>query len=346
MTDPHEHNHAVVIHGAHDVRVEQRPMPTLGDIDVLVRVQLGGICGSDLSYYRKGAVGDFKVLAPMILGHEIVGHVRDAGSSVHGFDDGTHVLVDPSSPCGSCDRCKEARFNICERPRFLGSASTTPHSDGGFASFVGTRRQNLVRVPAGTIASQAVFAEPLAVTVHAINRAGGVQGARILVVGAGPIGSLLVASAGAMGAAEITVTDLDPSRLERAKQVGAHTTILAGEEDAGTNYDLVFEASGAAPAIQDAVTRVRRGGRFVMVGLPHGAPVAMPLSFAIPREIDVVGSFRFNHAEFVQAVDLIGNGLDLSPLLSGTVAATAAPDAFIVADAPQSLKVQLDFTAV
>ncbi len=345
MADHHEHNHAVVIHGAHDVRVEERPMPVLGDGDVLVRVELGGICGSDLSYYRKGAVGDFKVVAPMILGHEIVGHVRDAGSGVRGLDDGAHVLVDPSSPCGACDRCREGRSNICERPRFLGSASTTPHTDGGFASFVAARRQNLVAVPEGTLSRQAVFAEPLAVTVHAINRSGGVGGARILVVGAGPIGALLVSSAGAMGAAEITVTDLDESRLERAKQVGAHITVLAGQQDAGNDYDLVFEASGAAPAIQDAVTRVRRGGRFVMVGLPHGAPVALPLSFAIPREIDVVGSFRFNHGEFVQAVDLIGEGLDLSPLLSCTVAAADAANAFVVADDPQSLKVQMDFRA-
>jgi L-idonate 5-dehydrogenase len=191
----HQHNHAVVIHGAGDVRVEDRPLPTIGATDVLVRVQLGGICGSDLSYYRKGAVGDFKVLAPMVLGHEIVGHVADAGSGVHGVDNAAHVLVDPSSPCGTCSRCREGRSNVCEKPRFLGSASTNPHVDGGFASYVAARSANIVPVASGIPSSQAVFAEPLAVTVHAINRAGGVRGANVLIVGAGPIGSLLAASA-------------------------------------------------------------------------------------------------------------------------------------------------------
>jgi L-idonate 5-dehydrogenase len=127
--------------------------------------------------------------------------------------------------------------------------------------------------------------------------------------------------------------------------VGANRTVLAGEEDAGADYDLVFEASGAAAAITDAATRVRRGGRFVLIGLPHGAPVALPLSFTIPREIDVIGSFRFNHTEFVQAADLINAGLDLSPLLSATVAATDAAAGFVTASDPSSLKVQLDFTS-
>jgi L-idonate 5-dehydrogenase len=339
-----EHNHAVVIHGAGDVRVEQRPTPHVQSGQVLVRVALGGICGSDLSYYRKGAVGDFTVTAPMVLGHEIVGNVHEVANDVRGFDNAARVLVDPSSPCGQCSRCKEGRSNICERPHFLGSASTNPHTDGGFSSFVVTRQQNIVPIPTTLSFSQAVFAEPLAVTVHAVNRAGGVQGARVLVIGAGPIGCLLVASTSSLGAAEVVVADLDSSRLARAKQVGAHRTVLVGEEDAGVDFDIVFEASGAAQAITDAVSRVRRAGRFVLVGLPHGAPVSMPLSFVIPREIDLIGSFRFNHTEFVHAVDLLSNGLDLSPLLSATLQAQRAADAFVVASDPTSLKVQLAFS--
>lgn len=340
-----EHNHAVVIHGAGDVRVEELAIPQPAEREVVVAVELGGICGSDLSYYRKGAVGDFRVLQPMVLGHEIVGTVRGAGTKVAGVDEGSRVVVDPSSPCGTCARCQEGRSNVCERPSFLGSASTNPHTDGGFMSFVKANVANLVGIPADVPSSMAVFAEPLAVTVHAINRAGGVRGARILVVGAGPIGSILVAAARRMGADEIVVTDLDPTRLERAALVGADTTVLAGVEELGRDFDLVFEASGSAAAISDAVTRVRRGGRAVFVGLPHSAPIPVPIALAVPRELDLIGSFRFNHNEFVDAVALISGGLDLSPLHTLTMNASDAPAAFELACQPTAMKVQLDFVS-
>ncbi len=347
MTAGHAHgvNHAVVIHGAHDVRVEERPIQEPGTGEVRVAVELGGICGSDLSYYRKGAVGDFRVVSPMVLGHEIVGEVDEIGPGVRGWDDRDRVVVDPSSPCGTCDRCREGRSNVCERPRFLGSAATTPHTDGGFANFVVARTANLVPVPARTASDVAVFAEPLAVTVHAVHRAGGVRGARVLVVGAGPIGSLLCATAHAEGAAEVVVADLDRQRLALAEAVGADRSAVVGEDDPGTEFDLVFEASGAAPAIADTLTRARRGGRVVLVGLPHGGPLPIPVAVAVPREIDLLGSFRFNHDEFVHAVELLVDGLPIDPLRTGTMAVTAAPDAFALAAQPTSMKVQLDFRA-
>lgn len=342
---PHRHavNHAVVIHGAKDVRVEDRPVEAPGDGQVRVAVQLGGICGSDLSYFRYGAVGAFQVTAPMVLGHEIVGVIDELGRDVAGWGHQDRVVVDPSSPCRRCERCREGRFNVCEQPRFLGSASTTPHTDGGFSSFVIANRQNLVAVPPQTTSQLAVFAEPLAVTVHAIHRAGGVSGARILVVGAGPIGSLLCAAAHAGGAAEVVVADLDHTRLQRAVALGADRGVLVGEQDVGVGYDVVFEASGSGAAIADSLTRARRGGRVVLVGLPHSAPIPIPIALAVPREIDLLGSFRFNHAEFVDAVDLIVDGLDLLPLLTDTVRVDAAPAAFELAAQPSSMKVQLDF---
>ena len=342
---PHHHNHAVVIHGAGDVRVEERAIPRPSDDEVRVAVELGGICGSDLSYYRKGAVGDFKILRPMVLGHEIIGTIDDTGNHAGNLDYGARVLVDPSSPCGECARCRDARPNLCERPRFLGSAATNPHTDGGFASYVTTKRRNVVTVPDNVASNSAVFAEPLAVTVHAINRAGGVRGARVLIVGAGPIGSILVAAARRLGADEIAVTDIDPSRLDRARTVGADTTALAEHDNPGHDFDLVFEASGAPQALADSLSRVRRGGRLVMIGLPHSGPIAIPIALAVPREIDLLGSFRFNHDEFVHAANLLSDGLDLTPLLTDTIAVEDAPAAFALAGAPTSMKVQLDFTA-
>ncbi len=337
------HNHAVVIHGAGDVRYEERPEPLPAAGQAQVQVELGGICGSDLSYFRHGAVGDFRVTAPMILGHEVVGRVRTVGAGVSAGAEGERVVVDPSSPCGVCDRCREGRPNACLQPTFLGSASTDPHVDGGFSRLLVTKSENLVPVPAGLPSADVVFAEPLAVTVHALARAGGAAGKRVLVVGAGPIGAMAVAAASRTGAAEVVATDLDPARLAIARQVGAHAALDAAEAEFDAEFDLVLDASGSAPGIASALAATRKAGTLVLVGLPHGGPIQVPLGLTVTREIDVLGSFRFCHDEFVQAVELLGDGLDLGPLLTDSFSAAAAPEAFGVAVGAGSMKVQLDF---
>ena len=337
------HNHAVVIHGAGDVRVESRPAPVPTEGTARVAVKLGGICGSDLSYYRKGAVGDFVVKRPMILGHEVVGTVAAAGRGVPARLEGERVAVDPSSPCGRCDRCREGRPNVCLEPTFLGSASTDPHVDGGFTGQLLTGRANLVPLAADLDWADAVFAEPLAVNVHALNRAGSVADRRVLVIGAGPIGAMAAAAARSYGAAEVTVSDLAPERLAIVTALGADVTFAADEFTPNADYDVVIEASGSAPGISTALAAVRRGGTVVLVGLPHGGPVAVPVGLTVGREIDVLGSFRFCHDEFRAAVELLSDGLDLSPLLSDTFAATDAPEAFVRATESAAMKVQLDF---
>lgn len=340
----HDHARAVVIHGAGDVRIEERPVAAPGEGEVQVAVELGGICGSDISYYKHGAVGAFTVTAPMILGHEVIGRVREIGSSVKGVESGQRIAVDPSSPCMTCERCKEGRWNICLKPSFLGSASTQPHTDGGFSSIIVSRGQNLVPLAEDLDDELAVFAEPLAVTVHAIERAGSIEGARVLVVGAGPIGGMIIALAKYLGAGEVMAADVDSERLLTASALGAHGTALVGVDDLGSGYDVVFDASGAAPAISDALGRVRRGGKLVLVGLPHGGPVPLPVNLSVTGEVDIIGSFRFNHAEFERSVAHLTDGLDLRPLISNRYQAGDAADAFVEAASGGSMKVQLDFT--
>ncbi len=337
------HAHAVVIHGAGDVRFEQREVLPPGPDDVQVKVVLGGICGSDISYYKHGAVGRFTVTHPMILGHEVVGTVQDVGRNVTAFDDGQRIAVDPSSPCMVCDRCREGRWNICLQPSFLGSASTQPHTDGGFTSVLASRAQNVVALDGSLPNRLAVFAEPLSVCVHAVGRAGTVDGARVLVVGAGPIGGMLIAACRAFGAAEVVTADIEAGRLQTAKALGADAVRLVGEQDLGTGYDVVFDASGAGQAISDAAGRVRRGGKLVLVGLPHGGPIPLPVDLTVTGEVDIVGSFRFNHNEFRTSVELLAGGLDLGPLISNRYPAAEAGAAFVEASSGQAMKVQLDF---
>lgn len=333
---------AIVIHGAGDIRVEQRPARPPRDGEVAVAVAVGGICGSDLSYYRHGAVGDFRVKAPMILGHEVVGTVTDGGSGVDRGWEGRRVAVDPSTPCQRCARCREGRSNACLNPTFLGSASTDPHVDGGFASRILTSEQNLVEIPDAVAWQDVVFAEPLAVNVHALARAGGADGKRVLVVGAGPIGCMAAAAARRLGAREVVVTDVAPDRLTIAAQLGVDGTVLAG--DPTGEFDLVIEASGSAAGISSAIEATRKAGTLVLVGLPHGGPLSVPVGLTVTREIDIYGSFRFCHDEFVTAVDLLAGGLDLSPLHTDSYAATDAGQAFETACGAGAMKVQLTFT--
>lgn len=338
-------NQAVVIHGANDVRVERRPEPLPGPGQVQVNVELGGICGSDLSYYRNGAVGDFVVQRPMVLGHEIVGTVREIGTDVAGRHQSTRVAVDPSTPCLGCDRCIEGRTNACLEPTFLGSASTDPHVDGGFSTLMLTGVDNLVPIPAGLASADVVFAEPLAVTLHAINRADGVAGKRVLVIGAGPIGAITAAAAVHLGGAEVVVSDIDTDRLAIAGTLGVHGTIDANQFEPAADFDVVFEASGSGPGIVAAIEATRKAGTLVMVGLPHGGPIQAPIGLTVSREIDLLGSFRFCNDEFVSAVELLGDGLDLSPLRTNTFHAADSAAAFATAVGPRAMKVQLRFSA-
>lgn len=344
MENPSPNAHAVVIHSAGDVRVESRRVDNPAPHEAQVDIALGGICGSDISYFKHGAVGRFEVTAPMILGHEVIGTVREIGADATGLDHGQRVAVDPSAPCLTCENCVVGRFNICLKPTFLGSASTQPHVDGGFASMLLAKAKNLVPLEDSLDDELAVFAEPLAVTVHAVERSGGVAGAKILIIGVGPIGAMLAALCVHLGAAEVATADIASERLGTVASLGAHRQILVGEEDLGANYDIVFDASGAATAIADGLERVRRGGKFVLVGLPHGGPVPMPINLSITGEVDVLGSFRFNHNEFRGAVDLLSEGLDLRPLITNRHGFEHAHDALSEAASGNAMKVQLDFS--
>lgn len=336
-------NHAVVIHGANDVRVEERELPLPGADQVQVAIELGGICGSDISYFKKGAVGNFKVKQPMILGHEIVGTVAEVGAGVSAGKEATRVAVDPSSPCLTCDRCKEGRTNACLAPTFLGSASTDPHVDGGFSSRMVTGVANLVPIPDGVASNDVVFAEPLAVTLHALQRAGGVSGKSVLVIGAGPIGAMAAAAAVHQGADHVAVSDIDPERLAIVTTLGANHTYDVSSVEIDVEFDVVIEASGTEPGINAAMKATRKAGTMVVVGLPHGGAISLPLGLTVTKEMDILGSFRFCHDTFVEAVDALGAGLDLSPLRTDTFHSHDATDAFERASAPGSMKVQLDF---
>jgi L-idonate 5-dehydrogenase len=337
---------ACVIHGAGDLRVEDIDASPVGEDEVEVAVELGGICGSDLHYFRHGGVGDFTLKQPMVLGHEIVGTVMRVGASVDGWRAGQRVAVNPSKPCTRCYGCTSGRYNLCNDMRFLGSAARMPHIQGGFKERHVARVDQLVALPDHLRSEVAVFAEPLAVAMHAISRAGSLLGKRVLVTGAGPIGALITAAARRAGAAHVVVTDLADEPLAIVGRSGATQTVnVATTKDLADlpAVDVTFEASGAPSALSMAFDATRRGGRVVMVGLLPPGTVPMLGNRMVTKELDVVGSFRF-HEEFQWAVHALGDGLDVSALHSATFPLERAGEAFLLAgNRAEAMKVQLSF---
>ncbi|MFD5317740.1 L-idonate 5-dehydrogenase [Streptomyces sp. NPDC127098] len=337
-----------VIHGAGDLRVEERPEPEPGPGQALVAIRYGGVCGSDLHYHRHGGVGDFRLREPLVPGHEVVGTVVDRGPGATGPAVGTPVAVHPATPCGRCPECASGRANICRDTRYLGSAARMPHVQGGFAARIVVPADQLRPLPPGLDLRRAALAEPLAVALHAVRRAGPVAGRHVLVTGAGPIGCLVAAAADEAGAASVTVTDLLPRALEFARTAGATAVVRADDQDDPgwpEQVDVAIEASGTAPGLADCLNRVTRGGVVVQLGLLPPGTTPFAGNALVTREIELRGAFRFA-PELDEALRLLAARPALEGLISAVRPVRDAADAFaLAADRATSCKVLLDFGA-
>ena len=341
----------IVIHAPRDLRIEERPAPQPGPGEVVVRIGAGGICGSDLHYFNHGGFGAVRLKEPMILGHEIAGTIAALGDGVGGLGAGDAVAVNPSRPCGHCRYCLEGLPNQCSDMRFYGSAMRTPHVQGGFRELLVCDAAQCV--PGGaTSVAQLALAEPFAVALHAVGRAGALVDKRVLVSGAGPIGALVVAAARHAGAGEIIATDVVDEPLAIVTRLGADRTINVASDGAALEalgagkgtVDVHIECSGNERALRSGLDALRPRGTLVQLGL--GGDVSLPQNIVVAKEIAVVGSFRF-HAEFALAVQLIAERrVDLRPLVTATFPMADALAGFEAAnDRRRSMKVQLAFEA-
>lgn len=341
---------AVVIHAAKDLRIEEREVETLGTGQVEVAIEAGGICGSDLHYYNHGGFGTVRVREPMILGHEVAGTIKALGEGVSGLAVGDRVAVSPSRPCNQCEYCLEGQQNHCMNMRFYGSAMPMPHIQGAFRQRLVAEAWQCHKVADGVSINEAAMAEPFAVTLHAVNRAGNLADKRVLVTGCGPIGALAIVAARAHGAREIVVTDVVDAVLRKAAEIGADRVISVSKNpeelsaySANKGYfDVQFEASGNERAVRSGLEVLRPRSTVVQLGL--GGDVSIPQNLVVAKEIEMKGTFRF-HEEFGQAVNLINKRrVDLKPLLTGTFPLSDAISAFEVAsDRSRSMKVQIGF---
>lgn len=341
---------SIVIHAAKDLRIEETDPGVLGDGQVEIAVEAGGICGSDLHYYNHGGFGTIRLREPMILGHEVAGTVKAVGGGVSALAIGDRVAISPSRPCNACRYCLQGMQNQCLNMRFYGSAMPMPHIQGAFCQRLVAEAWQCHRIADQISINEAAFAEPFAVTLHAMNRAGSLLGKRVLVTGCGPIGALCILAARAHGAREIVATDVMDGVLAKALEIGADRTINVatnGEKLAAYNvdkgsFDVMFEASGNERAVRAGLDVLKPRGVLMQLGL--GGDVSIPQNLIVAKEIEMRGSFRF-HDEFTLAVDLINRRrVDVKPLLSDIYPLEEAVAAFEIAgDRNKSMKVQIAF---
>ncbi|KQT51834.1 L-idonate 5-dehydrogenase [Devosia sp. Leaf420] len=342
---------AIVIHAAKDLRVEDRPVEKPGPGEVSLRLATGGVCGSDLHYYNHGGFGTVKLREPMVLGHEVSAFVEELGEGVTGLERGQLVAVSPSRPCGHCRYCQEGLQNQCLNMRFYGSAMPFPHIQGAFREQLVALASQCV-VADGLSAGEAAMAEPLAVTLHATRRAGQLFGKRVLVTGCGPIGVLSILAARRAGAAEIVATDLSDFTLAIAKAAGADRVINTAKDTEGLSpygadkgyFDVLYECSGAAPALASGIAALQPRGIILQLGL--GGDMTIPMQMLTSKELDLRGSFRF-HEEFAIGVELMRKKLiDVKPLITHSVPLAEAESAFkLASDRSSAMKAQITFAS-
>jgi L-idonate 5-dehydrogenase len=339
---------ALVIHGPHDLRVDEVAESSPGPRQVAVRVRAGGICGSDLHYYHQGGFGTVRLREPMVLGHEVAGEVTAVGREVTTLRPGDRVAVSPSLPCGACRYCLAGMPNHCLEMRFYGSAMRFPHVQGAFREVLVCEEAQAVRVPDGVPLERAAFAEPLAVCLHAARQAGPLMGQRVLVTGTGPIGALALLVARHAGAREVVCTDIADGPLAIARRLGADAALNTRSNPAALepwcpekgSFDVVFEASGSGAALAGALAAARPGATIVQLGL--GGEVPLPVNLLVAKEITLRGTFRF-HEEFRWAVEALASGhIDVAPLLTEVVPLAEARRAFdLASDRSRTMKIQL-----
>lgn len=267
------------------------PEPSIDRPDsVLLRIDRVGVCGSDVHYFSQGRIGDQILQFPEPLGHECAGTVMEVGPDVERLHPGDRVAIDPAIVCGQCDQCQMGRANTCRQLQFLGCPGQAP---GAAADRLVLPADNCLRIPDSMSMEQAVLAEPLSIGLHAV-RLGQVRpGAKIAILGAGPIGLSVLLCARAAAPVKTYVTEPIPSRLEAARQCGADWTgdphqqdpvpAIAAQEPLGV--DIVFECSGDPSCVNQAQQMLAPGGRLILVGIPDETEVPLDVHTMRRKEL-------------------------------------------------------------
>lgn len=330
--------------GVGNVSLEEVAEPSPPPGHVLIAVQAAGICGTDIHIYHD----EFRSWPPVVLGHEVSGRVIALGEGVTGIPEGARVTTETYySTCGSCRFCREGRINLCPQRRSIGSAV-----NGGFAPLLVVPARNLHTLPDTLSFRAGALVEPLACVVHGVLDVEHPRpGDLAVVAGPGAIGLLTLQVVRATGARVVMLgTAADMHRLELARTLGADAVYMAGRDDAGAaiqelsggaGADVVYECSGAGAAAHELLGHVRRGGRYVQIGL-FGKPIAWDLEQVCYKELTVTGSNASVPSAWARALDLLATGrVRVEPLISGVYPLEAWREAFTIVEERAALKTLL-----
>jgi L-iditol 2-dehydrogenase len=325
---------AARLHGSGDIRLADEPVPVPDAGHRLVRVTAVGLCGSDLHWFTEGGIGDARLERPLVVGHESAGVIEG------GPDHGRRVAIDPAIPCERCETCRSGRRNLCPTVRFAGHGSV----DGALREFLTWPAALLHPVPDTVSDVDAALLEPLGVAVHAMDLGHLRIGARVAVIGCGPIGLLLVQLARSAGAGTVIATDPLEHRVAAARRYGADVVHRSGTAVAvhDVDADVVFEVAGNDTAVEAALTAARPGGRVVLVGIPDEDRTSFPASVARRKGLTLALSRRMNDV-YPRALQLVEQGrVDVSSLVTHRFPLQRVADAFYTAVAREGLKVVVE----
>jgi L-iditol 2-dehydrogenase len=291
------------------IMIEEVPEPAPGPGEVRLKVETCGVCGSDIhAYYGEHPFIGF----PIQPGHEFTGRIDGLGPGVTGWEIGQRVTAEPSLVCGKCENCREGKYHICYNLKVIGC-----QTNGAFAEYLVVPANKLVALPDTMTFEQGSFIEPLAVGVHVMRKARTTPETRLLILGAGTIGMMVMFAARAMGITEITMTDLIDEKLHMAAELGAKHTVNVGRMNLADfcrstyghelAFDLAVECVGTSGTIRDGLPVLKKGGEMVVAGVfPKEVPVN--LGFVQDREIELIGSLMYQMDDFREARDLIAAG--------------------------------------
>jgi len=325
---------AAVLRGIRDICLKEVSTPEISRNEVLIKVAAAGICGTDIHFYR----GEWEVKTPLIPGHEFSGTIAEVGGSVEEFAEGDRVVAEPNTVCGSCYFCRMSERNFfCENLLAVGV-----DVNGAFSEYVKIKNENVYRFPDALSFEEAALIEPLACCIRGLDNAAIKIGDSIAIVGAGPIGLLLLQLARMAGASKVIQTDIDKRRLELAKELGADHTVNVREKDptkavkdltGGYGVDVAIEAVGSPEALTQAMALTRRGGRLNIFGVsPQGAVWRVKPFDLYSKELTITASYR-SPFTFQRAVEMASSSeLRLKPLISHTFPLHEIARAFEILD--------------
>lgn len=299
----------------------QRDIPIPRETEVLIKLEYVGICGSDLHYYETGAIGDYVVEPPFVLGHEPAGTVVEVGAQVKHLAVGDKVTLEPGKTCGNCDFCKKGKYNLCPDVQFF----ATPPIDGVFQEYVAHEASLCFKLPDTVDTLAGALVEPLSVGFHAAFQGQAQIGQSVLVTGAGSIGLVTILALKAMGINQIYVLDILDKRLQKASEIGATEVINGKESDAvelincltnNHGVDLVIDTTGSEFVATQGIRLLKKGGHIVLVGYSPTGTMNLPINLMLDKEISLKTIFRYRHIYPIAIEALASGNIDVKQIIT------------------------------